>query len=86
MKKFSKIQNLEKALNDLGIQTHIYWEMHWHCWDDKIHTGIELETNMSTEEDAFSFIFTPDGKYVETCLECPVIPNGKNKKKKKKRG
>ena len=67
-----KIYDLEKALKQIGIETDLNLLAEWYCTDNKIHYGIELYTNMDYGEDCWSFIFTPEGKYITSCLEAPI--------------
>lgn len=71
-KKFSKIENLAKALRDIGIFVEIDWNAERYCSDKKTHIGIELSTNKDDGEDYLSFIFAPNGQYKTTFLECPI--------------
>lgn len=71
-KKFPAIENLVNALRAIGIHAEIDYSAEWYCYDNKTHYGIEITTNMDYGEDCWSFIFTPSGRYVESCLSCPV--------------
>lgn len=67
-----KIYNLKKALEAIGIITELYLDAEWYGSDNKTHYGIELSTNMDYGEDCWSFLFTPDGKYIASCLQAPI--------------
>lgn len=73
---FEKIENLAKALRAIGISAYV-GNAEWYCEDGKTHYGIEIHTNINYGEDCWSFIFNPQGKYVENCLACPVKKNKK---------
>lgn len=70
-----KIYNLKNALDNIGIETELNLNTEWYCTDNHIHYGIELYTNMDYGEDCWSFIFTPDGKYITSCLDAPIKEN-----------
>lgn len=67
-----KILDLQKALEAIGIETELETKAEWYCTDNKTHYGIELYTNMDYGEDNWSFVFTPDGKYITDCTEAPI--------------
>lgn len=67
-----KILDLQKALEAIGIETELETEAQWYGSDNKTHYGIELSTNMDYGEDVWSFIFTPDGRYITDCTEAPT--------------
>lgn len=68
-----KIENLAKALRDIGVKADIEYNAEWYCIDSKLHYGIELTTNMYDSDYEFiRFIFTPDGKRIENCTEAPI--------------
>jgi len=73
-----KIYELQNALNNIGISTKLDLNAEWYCIDHQVHYGIELETNMDYGEDCWSFLFTPEGKYITKGMQAPV------KKKEKK--
>ena len=75
-KNYSKIEELAKAIRKIGIAAEIDWVAEWYCIDDKVHCGIELTLGYGAD-DGYSFIFTPDGELIHTCLEAPI----KEKKK-----
>ena len=69
------ILNLQRALEKIGIETELDLHAEWYCIDEKVHYGIELSTNMDYGEDCWSFYFTPDGRYITSCLDAPVLKN-----------
>lgn len=72
-KNLIKIENLRKALHDIGIGTDLYLDEEWCCSDGKTHYGIELATDIDCGDYGCDFIFTPQGEYVNSCLECPIV-------------
>lgn len=72
-KNFEKIDNLIKALNDIGIHTEVDYQTEWYCLDNKVHYGIEISTDMNYGEDCWSFCFSPNGKYIKSCLDAPIM-------------
>ena len=70
----NKILALQKALNDLGVETRLIKDLEAQCFDRKVHRGIELETNIFDGEDNVSFIFHPDThQLVKSWLDCPIV-------------
>ena len=72
MKEFEKIENLVKALKDIGIHAEVNYHAEWFCGDYKTHYGIEVSTDMDYGEDCWSFCFTPDGKYIKNLRDAPI--------------
>ena len=73
----SKIKQLEKALNDIGITTELNEHAEWYCVDNKVHYGIELFTDIDYGEDYLSFCFTPNGRYItDDCTSAPTVKKG----------
>lgn len=72
MKEFEKIENLVKALKDIGIHAEIDYHAEWCCDDYNVHCGIEVYTDMDYGEDCWSFYFTPDGKYIKDLRDAPI--------------
>lgn len=68
--KIKNIYLLKDALDRCGIHAEIDFNAEWYCTDNKTHYGIELYTDY--EED-YSFIFTPDGTLIHSCLEAPLL-------------
>lgn len=77
-----KMKALEKALNDLGFDHH-YMSCGAYCIDNKTHYGSEITVGFTYNEEA-TLVFTPDGKLVDSWLECPTDEKSEKKKKKKK--
>ena len=67
-----KIQELQSALNNIGIFTELELNAEWYCIDNQVHYGIELVTDMDYGEDCWSFLFTPDGKYITKATQAPI--------------
>ena len=80
-----KIKALEKALNDLGIETKLYPYIVWHCTDGKKHYGIELDTDAICDCETIEFLFTPSGDYIYSALNAPILQEEKVNKNEKKR-
>lgn len=80
-----KIKALEKALNDLGIETKLYPYIEWYCTDNKTHYGIELDTDMVCDCETVDFLFTPSGNYIDSALDAPVLQKEKVNKNDKRR-
>lgn len=83
-----KIKALEKALNDLGIETKLYPYIEWGCTDNKKHYGIELDTDIICDCETVNFLFTPSGDYIYSALDAPVLQEeraNKNDKRGKKK-
>lgn len=72
-----KIHELQSALENIGISTDLDLNAEWYCIDNQVHYGIELETDMNYGEDCWSFLFTPDGKYIERATQAPIRKKGK---------
>ncbi len=67
-----KIYALKTALENIGIDTELELDAVWFGSDSKEHYGIELYTNIPSDCDCVSFLFTPEGKHIYTCLEAPI--------------
>lgn len=86
-----KIENLQKAFKDIGIESILYPARDVSTTDGKLHRGIELilQGVYDGELEPYTFIFTPNGEYVDTWLDCPLVerqpqpPQAKKSKKKK---
>ena len=81
-----KIKNLQKAFKDIGINSTLSSIQEVMTTDGKKHKGMELELHgvFDGEGEPYSFVFTPNGEYVDTWLDCPVVGNKEKTKKKKK--
>lgn len=71
-KNLEKIYALKTALENIGVYTELELDAIWSGTDYKSHYGIELYTDIPSDGDCVSFIFTPEGKHIRTCLEAPV--------------
>lgn len=82
-----KIKNLQKAFKDLGIESILSPVREVTTTDGKTHKGMELELRgvYDGELEPYSFIFTPDGEYVDTWLDCPLVGKKEDKSKKTKK-
>jgi len=83
-----KIKALEKALNDLGIETTFDPNCRWYCTDGKSHCGMMLITDMVDDGGTIDFLFTPSGQYINSALEAPIFQEekvNKNEKRRKKK-
>ena len=68
-----KIYELQSALNHIGVSTELELNAEWFCIDNQVHYGIELITDMECgDEDYWSFLFTPDGKYITKATQAPT--------------
>ena len=90
--EFVKIKNLQKALKDLGIDSVLSPVYTITTTDGTKHRGMELELPdiYDGELETYCFIFTPDGEYVDSWFDCPLVeeqkqpqPQAKKSKKKK---
>lgn len=71
-KNRQKIINLVSALQAIGIEVELNWHAKWYCTDHKYHYGIEIQTDLETEEDTLWFIFNLKGEMIRSCLEAPT--------------
>lgn len=67
-----KIYELQSALENIGISTDLDLNAEWYCIDNQVHYGIELNTDMDYGENCWSFLFTPDGKYITEATKAPT--------------
>ena len=77
-----KIKNLEKALNDIGIQTTLE-QVECRCWDKTCRIlELELKNTCDNDGEPYSFIFHPTTyQLITNASQGEQIKSSKNIKK-----